>query len=66
MPFSARELIKKIQTLPPDQLIEIKDFVDFIRRREQERALTRDSSAVSVPSFSKIWNNPEDGIYDAL
>ena len=31
MPANAQTLIEKIQTLPPDLLVEVEDFVDFIR-----------------------------------
>ena len=59
-------LIEKIQTLPPDQLAEVEDFVDFIRLREQQRVLTRAAAAVSAPAFAAVWDNPEDAAYDAL
>jgi hypothetical protein len=53
MPVNAQDLIEKIQTLPPERLVEVENFVDVNRHREQERALTRDSSAVSVPAFAE-------------
>jgi hypothetical protein len=65
MPANTQALIEKIQTLPPDRLIEVEDFVDFIRFREEQRASTRDTAA-SAPAFATIWNNPEDDVYDAL
>jgi len=66
MPANNQALFEKIQTLPPDRLVEVEDFVDFIRLREQERALTRDAAGASAPAFAAIWNNPEDDVYDAL
>lgn len=63
---NAQALMEKIQTLPPERLSEVEDFVDFIRLREQERTLTRAASAVSAPAFAAIWNNPDDDTYDAL
>ncbi|MGH7044746.1 MAG: hypothetical protein ACREFY_21785 [Acetobacteraceae bacterium] len=59
-------LIEKIQTLPPERLVEVEDFVDFIRLREQQRALTRAAAAASAPAFAAVWDNPEDDAYDAL
>ena len=59
-------LIEKIQALPDERIAEVEDFVDFIRLREQERALTRAASAASAPAFAAIWNNPGDDAYDAL
>jgi hypothetical protein len=66
MPLNARTLIEKIQTLPPDRLVEVEDFVDFIQMRERERALTRDAIGASASGFAAIWDNPEDDAYDAL
>jgi hypothetical protein len=66
MPANAEALIEKIRTLPPDRLVEVEDFVDFIRLREQERALIRDAATASAPAFAAVWNNPEDDAYDAL
>jgi len=66
MPANAQALIEKIQALPPERLVEVEDFVDFIRLREQQRALTRDAAAASAPAFAEVWNNPEDDVYDAL
>lgn len=66
MPANTQGLIEKIQTLPPDRLTEVEDFVDFIRLREQQRALTRVAGAASAPAFAAVWNNPEDDAYDAL
>jgi len=66
MPIDPQSLIDKIKALPADRMVEVDDFVDFIRQREQERALTRAAAAASVASFASIWNNPEDDAYDAL
>jgi hypothetical protein len=66
MPANTQTLVEKIRTLPPDRLVEVEDFVDFIRLREQERALIRDAASASAPSFAAIWSNPEDDVHDAL
>ena len=59
-------LIEKLNTLPIDRLHEVEDFVDFLRSRDQDRALFRAASAASDPAFAAVWNNPEDDVYDAL
>ncbi len=66
MPSDTRSLIDKIASLPPERIAEVEDFVDFIRLREQERALIRATAAASAPSFAAVWDNPEDAAYDAL
>ena len=59
-------LIEKINALPVDRLAEVEDFVDFIRRRDQDRSLVRAVSATSIPAFAAVWKNPEDAACDAL
>jgi hypothetical protein len=66
MPQDTQALFDKIQALPPERIAEVEDFVDFIAARAQDRALTRAASAASAASFAKVWENPEDDVYDAL
>jgi hypothetical protein len=62
MPADGKTLIEKIEALPAERIAEIEDFVDFIRSREQKRALTRAAAAASAPAFAAIWSNPEDDV----
>jgi hypothetical protein len=66
MSESPRSLIKKIEALPAERIVEVEDFVDFIAAREQERSLTRAAASASAPAFAGIWNNPDDDAYDAI
>jgi hypothetical protein len=59
-------LTKKIEALSEPQIAEVKDFVEFLRVRGQDRALTQYAAALSAPAFEAIWNNPEDAAYDAI
>lgn len=59
-------LIEKLNSLPADRLHEVEDFVDFIRQRDQDRALVRAAGAASAPAFAAVWENPEDDAYDAI
>jgi hypothetical protein len=63
---NAQILIEKIQSLPPERMAEVDDFVDFLRLREQERSLTSMAAQASAPAFAAVWDNPEDEAYDAL
>ena len=63
---STRALIEKIQTLPSEQFSAVEEFVDFIVGRAQDQALSRAASEASISCFSKVWNNPEDDVYDVL
>ena len=66
MPHDTQALFDKIQALPPERIAEIEDFVDFIASRTQDHALARSAAAASIPAFAKVWENPEDDVYDAL
>lgn len=59
-------LIEKIRILPPEKLVEVEDFVDFLRQREADRRLIRSAAKLSEAAFQKVWDNPDDADYDKL
>ncbi len=59
-------ILEKLKQLPPERLAEVEDFVDFLRTRESDRALTRAAQRASEPSLSKVWENADDADYDRL
>lgn len=61
-----RELVDKLETLPPERIAEIEDFIDFIKQRDQDRQLTRAAAKTAERSFAKVWDNPDDAVYDQL
>jgi len=65
-PKAVATLIKKLETLPAEKINEVEDFVDFLRNKSADKQLTRAASRLSEKSFGKVWNNPEDAIYDKL
>ena len=60
----SEELIEKIKSLPPERVAEVEDFVDFIAQRD-ERRLVHAASKLSEESFSKVWDNEADSVYDS-
>jgi hypothetical protein len=60
------QLIEKISRLPPERVAEVEDFVDFLTERDTDRQLVRAAAAASETAFAKVWDNPEDEIYDRL
>ena len=62
----SQALIAKIAALPAPRLAEVEDFVDFIRLRERDGAVSRASAATSAQAFAAIWDNLEDAAYDGL
>lgn len=59
-------LIKKLEQLPPQQLAEVEDFVDFLHSRSEARALTRAAEKLAEGAFGQVWNNESDADYDRL
>ena len=59
-------LLEKLQQLPPQRLAEVEDFVDFLRSRDDDRALTRAATQAAEPVFGQVWDNDEDAAYDKL
>ena len=64
--MSDQTLIEKIQSLPPERVEEVEDFVDFLKAREQDRALVQAAARLSENAFRKVWDNPDDAEYDRL
>jgi Protein of unknown function (DUF2281) len=61
-----RSILSKIQTLPPEKVAEVEDFIDFLRQRQDERALTQAATRLAEGAFEKVWDNPDDAAYDQL
>ena len=64
--MSDQTLIEKIQSLPPERVEQVEDFVDFLKAREQDRALVQAAARLSENAFRKVWDNPDDAEYDQL
>jgi dsDNA-specific endonuclease/ATPase MutS2 len=61
-----KEIIEKIRTLAPERVAEVEDFIDFLRQRTEDRELVRAAAKLSEDAFRKVWDNPEDAVYDQL
>lgn len=58
-------LVEKIKSLPLERQAEVEDFVEFLRLKE-EKQLKQAALKMSEASFDKVWDKPEDSIYDRL
>ena len=57
---NAQTLMEKIQSLPPDCIAEVEDFVDFLRERATRRKKTvTDKGTLDFPVIS-VGKWPED------
>lgn len=61
-----QQIIEKLRALPPGQVAEVEDFVDFLRSRSESRSLTARATKLSEISFSRVWDNESDADYDRL
>jgi hypothetical protein len=59
-------LIEKIRALPPEKILEVEDFVDFLRSRSEDNRLARAAAQLSEAAFGRVWDNPADADYDRL
>ena len=67
-PFTQHEqiLISKIRVLPPERLMEVEDFIDFLRQSGEDKRLRLTAAKLSEDAFAKVWDNPDDAEYDRL
>jgi len=61
-----RKLVGKLETLPAERITEVEDFIDFIKQRDQDRKSSRAAAATAERSFDRVWDNPDDAVYDRL
>lgn len=61
-----RDLIHKLESLSPERIAEVEDFIDFLQQRERDDQLTCAAMNTAEPSLRKVWDNPDDAVYDSL
>jgi hypothetical protein len=66
MEQTVERLTEKIHSLSSGQLAEVERFIESLQTWERDRELAHAVTALSVPAFETVWNNPEDDVYDAL
>jgi hypothetical protein len=60
------QIAEKLQQLPLERIMEVEDFIDFLKHRVEEGQLTKSAMITSEASFQRIWDNAEDAEYDRL
>lgn len=66
MQQQVQHMIEKLEHLPPERLAEVEDFIDFLKQRDNAQRLSHNFTQASESSFSKVWDNDDDAIYDNL
>jgi hypothetical protein len=59
-------LLELIQELPEERLGEVRDFVEFLLEKDEDRMLRQASMRMSRRALAEAWENEEDSIYDDL
>ena len=62
-----KELIKVVDKLPEDKVIEVIDFAKFLKSQHpgtSKSQIDEGSLLLQQRSLSKIWDSPEEDIYD--
>ena len=66
MDIQVQQVIRKLEHLSPEKLVEVEDFIDFLRQKSTESRLRKDFAQGAEGSFQKVWDNDEDAAYDKL
>jgi hypothetical protein len=71
-----QRLIAKIRQMSTRHQLQVERFIDSlnnpdgivptVENYQPDSALAQMAAKASEPSFAKIWDNPEDAIYDQL
>ena len=59
-------LLEKLKALPPHRVAEVEDFIDFLRTREEDRAIASSAAKASERAFAEVWDNELDAAYDRM
>lgn len=65
-PQNIEQVVQKLQTLSPNRIHEVEDFIDFLSQRDTDQQLTQAAMAASEPALHAIWDNSDDAEYDKL
>jgi hypothetical protein len=66
MQLQLRQMLEKLEHLSPERLAEVEDFIDFLQQRDRDRRLAHAVTRASEAAFSRVWDNDDDALYDAL
>lgn len=59
-------LLEKIKQLPQQKQVEVINFIDFLRTRDESQHLVYAAAKIAETSFAAVWDNAEDAAYDKL
>jgi len=67
MCLPAKEILyEEIEKLPDNLISDVFNYILFLENKNENNRLTVMARTLSEDSFSKIWDNEEDAVYDKL
>jgi hypothetical protein len=60
------EIVEKLNSLPPERIAEVEDFIDFLKQRDDDQQWVQRAMRASEASLNRIWDNDDDAEYDNL
>ncbi len=60
------QVVQKLQTLTPNRINEVEDFIDFLSQRDTDHQLTQAALTASETTLNTLWDNADDAEYDKL
>lgn len=66
MQAQLEQMIEKLESLSPERIAEVADFIEFLQQKEAETRLSADFAQASEAAFHAVWDNEDDAAYDAL
>ena len=59
-------LIEKVRQLSREQIEQVEQIIDGLNAEKSDQSLSLAATKLSESAFNKVWDNPEDDIYDEL
>jgi len=63
---SDRELLAQIQSLPSEQRAKLERFIELLQRMNDDETQGFATAVLSEAAFNRVWDNPDDAVYDSL
>ena len=64
--ISLESMYNKLSHLSENKLEEVNDFIDFLISKKEDSNLRELYSKASLSSFSQVWDNEEDEVYQVV
>ena len=59
-------IIEKVRQLSREQIEQVEQFIDGLSAEKSDKSLSLAATKLSESAFNKVWDNPEDDIYQKL